>query len=1320
MRRIWIFLTDRRYWAVMGFVALAVVFYFGAERLELALIWAVAGMALALLLWVVVWLARRGYAKREAQLLGDAISSQAAAEAAAAAADPAAPPERAEVKLLRENMLKAIATIRGSKLGQSSGARALYELPWYMIIGNPAAGKSSAVTNSGLQFPIAEAKVVRGVAGTRDCDWFFTTDGILLDTAGRYSAEEGDRAEWCGFLDLLKKYRKRAPINGIIIAVNVSELRGGNPEASIALARKLRQRVQDLIERLEVFAPVYVLFTKADLLAGFGDFFGRAERSERERAWGATMPYKRKASSQQVLSFFEHSFDELCAGVQELSLANMGRGRREHMAAGVFTFPIEFASLRVSLRAFLATLFEENAFQFKPVFRGYYFTSALQEGVPASDESLRIARRFGLKAAQEPAGEPPAQSGYFLLDLFRKVIFADRDLVSQYASKNKLQLRYAAFFAAVIMLGVSLGGWSWSYLGNRQLVSNVRADLDKIVKLQDRRLDLQSRLEALDILQDRIEQLDTYRRERPWSLRMGLYQGELLERKLREEYFAGAREVMLKPVVGGLEALLAEMNANADQLRPAGRGAAAVGAVGGPLPAVATAAAMATATNAAAATATATAGNAAPTPAGAPVASHEAAQAGRAPTSAEPAPGGAAAPIAAPAAAPLAASSASPRQFLDASPTNVEDAYNALKTYLMLVDKSHAEPSHLNDQMTRYWRGWLEANRGAMPREQLIRSAERLMTFYLGQIGDTSWPRVEPRLALVDQARENLRRVVRGMPARERVYADVRARAATRFPGVTVARIVGEQDQALLAGSHAVAGAFTREAWEKYVNAAFKEAATHELQSADWVLKTASKDDLTLEGSPEQIHKGLVDLYKADYAREWLKFVQGVSVADLNGFNGAVSAMNRLGDPQSSPIAKLLTTIYEQTSWDNPTLMNADMRQARSGAVEWVKNLFSRNAPSGLGGVNVNLQLDQSKLDKPMGPIGREFAGVGKLVSARDKDASLMRSYMEALSKLRSRLNQLKNQGDPGPGARQFMQQTLEGSGSELAEALRYVDEQMLTGMSDSQKQAIRPILVRPLMQTFAVIIGPAEAELNKTWLAQVYEPFQQSLANKYPFAPNSRVEASGAEIAQFFGPDGLIAKFVGTAMGPLVVRRGDVLAARTWADMGIVLQPQVVARFPGWIAPVGAGGVATASAAAQTVFQIQPMPAPGTLEYTVEIDGQQLRYRNTPAQWSNMVHPSPQGAPGARITAVAFDGRSVELFNEPGQFGLKRMIDAAAKKRKEGGVYELRWSNGAITVALDLKITSSPETSGAGAAQPQEQGFRGMRLPETIVGAAK
>jgi type VI secretion system protein ImpL len=63
-------------------------------------------------------------------------------------------------------------------------------------------------------------------------------------------------------------------------------------------------------------------------------------------------------------------------------------------------------------------------------------------------------------------------------------------------------------------------------------------------------------------------------------------------------------------------------------------------------------------------------------------------------------------------------------------------------------------------------------------------------------------------------------------------------------------------------------------------------------------------------------------------------------------------------------------------------------------------------------------------------------------------------------------------------------------------------------------------------------------------------------------------------------------------------------------------------------------------------------------------------------------------------------------------------MIDAAVKQKKDGGAFELRWTSGAITVAMGLKIVSSPDSS-ATANAPHDQGFRGMRLPETIVGAS-
>lgn len=1243
MRGFWNFLTDSRTLTVIGLLLASAFLLLSAQTLKLALWWAVLAIAVILAIAGGVWAWRRRRAAQEAAALTQMLTHES--ERAVSRAMPA---KRGEVDVLRKRMSEAISTIKGSKLGELSGRAALYELPWYMVIGNPAAGKSSAVVNSGLQFPFADqgGSIIQGIGGTRNCDWFFTTEGILLDTAGRYAVEEEDRGEWLGFLHLLKRHRPKAPINGIVVAASVQELTQNRPEYGIKLAKQIRARMQELTAELEVFAPVYIVFTKVDLVAGFAEFFDDFDAAERARAWGATLAYDADGTADPVERFDTH-FDRLYEGLREQSVARMALYRGEKLGAGVLAFPLEFLAVRPALRAFIATLFEDNPFQFKPVFRGFYFTSALQEGRAAGTSSERIADRFGLKLA--PAADTPisSQGGFFLRDLFSKVIFADRALVRQYASRTRMRLRAAAFAGSVVVFGLVLGALAWSYVSNERLVSHVEADLAKAVKVQEGRQDLASRFEALELMQDRIEQLERYDEDRPLGLGFGLYQGEALKQKLRHEYLQGVEQVMLKPVAASLEAYLAEVNRRSAELTP---------------------------------------------------------QQAAADTSKP------------------AARDAASQPYRDASPTDVQDAYNALKTYLMLGSREHQESGHLNDQLARFWRNWLENNRGEMPRERMIRSAERMLSFVVAQTARPDFPVLETRLALVDQTRDTLRKVVKGQPARERVYAQIKARAATRFPAMTVVRIVGDEGRDVMAGSHAISGTFTREAWENYVEAAIKEAASKELQSTDWVLKTAARDDLSLEGSPEQIQKALTLMYKTEYAAEWKKFLQGVTVTDVTGFDDAVKQLNRLGDPVNSPIGKVLDTVYKQTSWDNPSLLNAGIAKAQRGFIDWFKQTILRQSPTP---INVNVNAGSSEI--PMGPVGREFAAIANLVVERPdaRDGSLLKGYLQALAKVRSRFNQMKTAGDTGPAARQLMMQTLDGSGSELADALRQVDEQMLSTIPDAARATIRPLLVRPLMMAFAVIVKPTEAELNRTWTAQVYDPFTRSLSEKYPFAANARVEAAAGEIAMVFGPDGSVSKFVQTAMGPLVVRRGDTLAARTWADMGVKLAPEFADNFARYVAPVAGAAAAGsdgggAASAPQTVFQIQPLPVSGVTEYTIEIDGQVLRYRMGAQDWANFVWPSNKGAPGAKITAVAYDGRTVEVASQPGAAGLERLIGMAEKKKRSDGSFEMTWTNNGIAVSVNLRIVSSAQAdTSANASTPQKSGLIGIRLPAAVAGSA-
>ena len=57
----------------------------------------------------------------------------------------------------------------------------LYDLPWYVFIGAPGSGKTTALVNSGLKFPLEQRSgkgALRGIGGTRNCDWWFTDEAL--------------------------------------------------------------------------------------------------------------------------------------------------------------------------------------------------------------------------------------------------------------------------------------------------------------------------------------------------------------------------------------------------------------------------------------------------------------------------------------------------------------------------------------------------------------------------------------------------------------------------------------------------------------------------------------------------------------------------------------------------------------------------------------------------------------------------------------------------------------------------------------------------------------------------------------------------------------------------------------------------------------------------------------------------------------------------------------------------------------------------------------------------------------------------------------
>lgn len=498
--------------------------------------------------------------RRAARELEKALSAQAARQAASARPD-----LQHEIAEMGAEFQKAVAALKTSKKG---GKKALYALPWYAIIGPPGCGKSTALRNSGLQFPYLSASGggVRGLGGTRNCDWWMTSEGVILDTAGRWTSEDEDRDEWLGFLDLIRRFRPKKPLNGIIAAVSVGDLGGAREEEVAALARRVRERIDEVQGRLELSLPVYVLFTKCDLIPGFVETFGEMGKEERSQMWGFTAPLTKPIGAPG--EYFSRGFEVLLSAMERRAFKRLGEERKIASREMIYAFPQQIAVVKQNLQEFVHNLFLENVFNETPRMRGVYFTSGTQEGRPIDRVMSRMAEAFGQPQVQLPAPQVEAKS-YFLRDMFTNVLFRDASVAVRSPDEVRRQRRNTYVAAAVIFgLAVSISGLpALSWANNRAQLDETRATIDDAHELIVGRADEPVTPEELEPLRARLLVLERNQRSTPVHLAMGMYQsGPTVP--MRELYLNVLKRRVVEPL---LEADIAEMDALGRRYEAGGR-----------------------------------------------------------------------------------------------------------------------------------------------------------------------------------------------------------------------------------------------------------------------------------------------------------------------------------------------------------------------------------------------------------------------------------------------------------------------------------------------------------------------------------------------------------------------------------------------------------------------------------------------------------------------------------------------------------------------------------------------------------------------------
>ncbi len=420
-----------------------------------------------------------------------------------------------------------------------------YALPWYLVVGTPKSGKTSLVLGSGLNFQNlpsqrqSEQKIIRP---TRSVDWRMTSDAVFLDTAGRYQTEGIDADEWTGLIETLKKYRGNRPLDGMILAVSAERLINAEDREIEEQAKVLRTRIDEVIQRIKVRFPVYLVFTHADGIEGFRDSFSTSQKEGENLVWGSTIPLEKSDNAQTQ---FDAEYDLLQDSAMKRRLIRLSAPFPPARQLRIFNFPLHFGSARRKIGHFVSTLFRPNPFSESPFLRGFYFSAVPINRPSANNLQTQVQNTVG--------------KTFFTEKLFRDVILRDKNLVQTFISQRQKPpilgwlLTVLGTFLVLTLLGMS----AFSLYKNKVLLDEATekgVSLNTII-IADKGRDViaknptETRMEvdAVDNLRETLAKLDDYERNgSPYWMRFGFYSGNKIFRERLMSIYYNAVEPRFK------------------------------------------------------------------------------------------------------------------------------------------------------------------------------------------------------------------------------------------------------------------------------------------------------------------------------------------------------------------------------------------------------------------------------------------------------------------------------------------------------------------------------------------------------------------------------------------------------------------------------------------------------------------------------------------------------------------------------------------------------------------------------------------------------
>lgn len=1201
--------------------ALAAIWWHGPEwswrgHMPLASLW----MRIAATLFVLMLAALAGSmlaARREKQRPGTAGDSEAAPDA----------PHVRYVQAQERALDRSLAALRANLKGRNG----IYELPWYLVLGQENSGKTSFINRSNQKFSLTgELK-----AGSRrafqdpdlayNIDWWMGDEAVLIDPPGELISQSDDdifepgldsadapdsptpapasapapapaaaavqpassgaaaprRAGlpagtnghlWESLIDWLARNRSRRPLNGVVLMVDMVTLLNQKPSDRKALSILLRTRLSELSQRLGTRPPLYVVLSKFDLLTGFEPFFARLPRSVREDIFGFTFTLDSVNDYDAWLAELAERYDGLIKRLNERVFDALSQSHAVDAREALFSLVRQLAGMRPVLLSFLADVLGSDRYTTPALPRGVYFSSVYQQGLLCNAFINTASQSYGVSepvADVQPSGRSVV---YFAQQLFQRIIYPEAGLGGDNLKVLAAKRRDLAigFGAAALGSLVIIGGWYYYYGVNREKVTQV---LDKSQEFSARQIDGsadptgRNLLEPLDQIRNAVAVFGDYRNAWPVVADLGLYQGRRIGPKVDEAYLQLLSTRFLPALAGGVMAAI------------------------------------------------------------------------------------------------------------DAAPAGSAEQLSALRVYRMIEDRANRRAPIVEDWMSRQWHT-------AFPGDGPVQGGLMRHLSYALKYADVDLPQYRRR---VTELQQHLRQV----PMPERVYMNMSEQASKALlmpldlrneigPAFDIVYQPADARRPAAAAPTRIDALLTAKGFRDFFDPRSDDFT--ELAMIDqWTLGERAKIDYS-DADKQALAEKVRALYNRDYIDTWQRALNGLEVVDFDDIGQASSVLAAVNSP-GAPLRRLVETVR-----DNTALQPA--------------------VPLGAGPVNAAISAAPAAVVSPraiakeqqVAAIARPFGPLTSVLASADDKPSYLDESMTAIARVYEVVKSVQDSPEPGKAALAVVLDRFALKGTDPIGNL----QRMAAGMPEPLNRQVAKLAD----ESSQVLLIEALKELERRWDTEVYRYYSERLANRYPFNPAARADASLEDFTFLFGPQGRLAQFQEQYLKPFLkdnmealysARRGGYLVR---AD--VLKQLEAADRIrDAFFNSRGALGVQ---------FNVEPLALAATRRSSVlSIEGQLISYSHGASNSIGLIWPNSLGTDAeSRITLVSANGTTSSLTHR-GSWSMFRLLSQARLDSATANAVELSFAanDGAMRYRLTADKANNPFTHAL---------FAGFTLPRSLL----